>query len=110
MKQLQQKFVSKLFVLTTFAMFGLMLNPTVFANDVVVDNIEINQYSNQEEFYLIQYKHQNSGQEILQVFTSKKKYEQRLNELKDSSVHSIIDEKMVRNGHVDMYLTDVVID
>lgn len=104
---MKRKFVSKLFVITTFAMFGLNLNPTVFANEVITDKVEVNQYSNQQESYLIQYRHKNSGQKILQVFITKDAYQERLKELDSSDSHLIMGERMVRNGFVDLFLTEV---
>lgn len=98
---------AKLFILTSFAMFGLMLNPSVFASDTITDTIEMNQYSHQEETYLIQYRHKTSGKEIVQVFTNKGDYKKRLTELNGSSSHAIDGEKIVRNGQMDMFLTQI---
>lgn len=83
-----RKTLSKVYIITTFAMFGLFLQPNVFANEnYTVTYTDVNQYSNQFETYLIKYKHEKSGQEIVQVF----------------------DENMVRNGHDDMYMNNVIV-
>ena len=54
---MQRKMLSKLYIIATFAMFGLFLQPTVFANDSQQVNIvEVNEITKQNEIYLIQLK------------------------------------------------------
>ncbi len=54
---MQRKMLSKLYIVATFAMFGLFLQPTVFANDSQQVNIvEVNENTKQSQIYLIQLK------------------------------------------------------
>ena len=54
---MQRKMLSKLYIIATFAMFGLSLQPTAFANDVQQVNIvEVNENTKQSQIYLIQLK------------------------------------------------------
>lgn len=105
-----RKTLSKVYIITTFAMFGLFLQPNVFSNEnYIISYTDVNQYSNQYETYLIKYKHDKSGQEIVQVFNDKSSYQSRLDELSKSSSHSILNENMVRNGHDDMFMSNVIV-
>lgn len=105
-----RKTLSKMYIITTFAMFGLFLQPNVFASEnYTINYTDVNQYSNQYETYLIKYKHANSGQEIVQVFDDKISYQSRLAELSNSSSHLILNESMVRNGHDDMFMSNVIV-
>ena len=109
-----RKTLSKVYIITTFAMFGLFLQPNVFANEnYTISYTDVNQYSNQYsnqyETYLIKYRHDKSGQEIVQVFDNKISYQSRLEELSNSSSHLILHENMVRNGHDDMFMSNVIV-
>ena len=54
---MQRKMLSELYIIATFAMFGLSLQPTAFANDVQQLNIvEVNENTKQSQIYLIQLK------------------------------------------------------
>ena len=56
-EKMQRKMLSKLYIIATFAMFGLSLQPTAFANDVQQVNIvEVNENTKQSQIYLIQLK------------------------------------------------------
>lgn len=103
---MQRKMLSKLYIIATFAMFGLSLQPTVFANDSQQVNIvEVNEITKQNEIYLIQYEHKVSGQKIVQVYNTEEEYQLRLNEISDSANHVKVSGNMVRNGNYDMFLT-----
>lgn len=105
-----RKTLSKVYIITTFAMFGLFLQPNVFANEnYTISYTDVNQYSNQFETYLIKYRHEKSEQEIVQVFDDKISYQSRLDELSKSSSHMILHENMVRNGHDDMFMSNVIV-
>lgn len=105
-----RKTLSKMYIITTFAMFGLFLQPNVFASEnYTINYTDVNQYSNQYETYFIKYKHDKSGQEIVQVFDDKVSYQFRLDELSNSSSHLILNESMVRNGHDDMFMSNVIV-
>ena len=105
-EKMQRKMLSKLYIIATFAMFGLFLQPTAFANDVQQVNIvEVNDITKQNEIYLIQYEHKVSGQKIVQVYNTKEEYQLRLNEISDSANHFKVSGNMVRNGNYDMFLT-----
>ena len=107
-EKMQRKMLSKLYIITTFAMFGLSLQPTAFANDVQQLNIvEVNENTKQNEIYLIQYEHKVSGQKIVQVYNTKEEYQLRLDEISDSANHVKVSGNMVRNGNYDMFLTRV---
>ena len=103
---MQRKMLSKLYIIATFAMFGLFLQPTAFANDSQQLNIvEIYENTKQNEIYLIQYEHKVSGQKIVQVYNTKDEYQLRLDEISDSANHFKVSGNMVRNGNYDMFLT-----
>lgn len=105
---MQRKMLSKLYIIATFAMFGLFLQPTVFANDSQQVNIvEVNEITKQNEIYLIQYEHKVSGQKIVQIYNTKEEYQLRLDEISDSTNHVKVSGNMVRNGNDDMFLTRV---
>ena len=105
---MQRKMLSKLYIITTFAMFGLFWQPTAFANDVQQLNIiEVNENTKQNQIYLIQYEHKISGQKIVQVYNTEEEYQLRLEEIRDSDSHIEISKNMVRNGNDDMFLTRV---
>ena len=105
---MQRKMLSKLYIIATFAMFGLFLQPTVFANDSQQVNIvEVNEITKQNEIYLIQYEHKVSGQKIVQVYNTEEEYQLRLEEIRDSDSHIEISKNMVRNGNDDMFLTRI---
>lgn len=105
---MQRKMLSKLYIVATFAMFGLFLQPMAFANDTQQVNIvEVNENTKQNEIYLIQYEHKVSGQKIVQVYNTKEEYQLRLDEISDSANHVKVSGNMVRNGNDDMFLTRV---
>ena len=107
-EKMQRKMLSKLYIITTFAMFGLSLQPTAFANDVQQLNIvEVNENTKQNQIYLIQYEHKISGQKIVQVYNTEEEYQLRLEEIRDSDSHIDISKNMVRNGNDDMFLTRI---
>lgn len=105
---MQRKMLSKLYIVATFAMFGLSLQPTAFANDVQqLDIVEFNENTKQNQIYLIEYKHKVSGQKIVQVYNTEEEYQLRLEEIRDSDNHIEISKNMVRNGNDDMFLTRI---
>ena len=51
----------------------------------------------------------NLDKKFVQVFDDKISYQSRLDELSNSSSHLILNESMVRNGHDDMFMSNVIV-
>lgn len=101
----------KKYLITTFALFGVMFSTnTIFANELPssqsVSNVNVVDPT-QKTKYLIEFNGKAIKQPVVQYFQNNADYQSRLTELKQSKVHTITGNTIVRNGNVDLIKTNI---